>query len=148
MGLGFAQIASIKGSRSFVCFPSCVVQLVHGVWPREFAGVNKLTLNAPLFRRFLLFFLSLFSFFSFRAPPVNLSSDSVDFFRTREQAILPRSRDTTCPRVETIKESNGLLLLASPIFCSRAFLFRSNYEWILFCLFFILYYMGEEWKSK
>lgn len=148
MGLGFAQIASIKGSRSFVCFPSCVVQLVHGVWPREFAGVNKLTLNAPPLSTFPpLFPVSLFFLFV-QSPARQPFLRFCWFFRTREQAILPRSRDTTCPRVETIKESNGLLLLASPIFCSRAFLFRSNYEWILFCLFFILYYMGEEWKSK
>lgn len=136
MGLGFAQIASIKGSRSFVCFPSCVVQLVHGVWPREFAGVNKLTLNAPLFPS--LFPVSLFFLFvqsSARQPFLRFCW----FFRTREQAILPRSRDTTCPRVETIKESNGLLLLASPIFCSRAFLFRSNYEWILFIFYSLLH---------
>lgn len=146
MGLGFAQIASIKGSRSFVCFPSCVVQLVHGVWPREFAGVNKLTLNAPLFRRFLLFFLSLFSFFSFRAPPVNLSSDSVDFFERGNKQFC---HDLATSRARAWKRSkNRMGFYCSPIFCSRAFLFRSNYEWILFCLFFILYYMGEEWKSK
>lgn len=112
MGLGFAQIASIKGSRSFVCFPSCVVQLVHGVWPREFAGVNKLTLNAPLFRRFLLFFLSLFSFFSFRAPPVNLSSDSVDFFERGNKQFC---HGLATPRARAWKRSKNRM----GFYCSR-----------------------------
>lgn len=106
MGLGFAQIASIKGSRSFVCFPSCVVQLVHGVWPREFAGVNKLTLNAPLF------FLSLFSFFSFRAPPVNLSSDSVDFFERGNKQFC---HGLATPRARAWKRSKNRM----GFYCSR-----------------------------
>lgn len=136
MGLGFAQIASIKGSRSFVCFPS---RVVHGVWPREFAGVNKLTLNAALPPTCFPFFLS---FFLFQGPACQPSLRFCWFFWTREQAILPRVR------VETIKESNRLLLLASPIFCSRAFLFRTmNGFYFIYFIYYLEEFESENWSN-
>lgn len=141
MGLGFAQIASIKGSRSRLFVFQAALRSLCTVFGREnLRGVNKLTLNAspPCSFSCLSFFISFF--FSFRATPVNLSFDSVDFFRTREQAILPRSRDNTWKRS---KNRIGFYCSRHQSFVVWAFLSRSNYEWILFYLFFILYFLGE-----